>query len=84
MVWGFVYAVEFAQALFLLLFPMSLLGLLSLNTATLIREGDLVGEPLRARLLRHRVYTQMIGVVSIFVTALWGMYQNLSIGVLGG
>ncbi len=81
---GFVYGVEFAQALFLLVFPMSLLGLLSLNTATLIREGGLMGEALRARLLRHRVYTQMIGVVSIFVTALWGMYQNLSIGVLGG
>lgn len=81
---GFVYEVEFAQALFLLLFPMSLLGLLSLNTATLIRRSGLMGEALRARLLRHRVYTQMIGVVSIFVTALWGMYQNLSIGVLGG
>lgn len=81
---GFVYDVEFAQALFLLMFPMSLLGLLSLFTARLIEQGELSGELLRARLLRHRVYTQMIGVVSIFVTALWGMYQNLSLGVLGG
>jgi len=81
---GFIYEVEFAQALFLLLFPMSLLGLLSLSTARLIEQRSLSGELLRARLLRHRVYTQMIGVVSIFVTALWGMYQNLSLGVLGG
>ncbi len=81
---GFIYEVEFAQALFLLLFPMSLLGLLSLSTARLIEQRALSGELLRARLLRHRVYTQMIGVVSIFVTALWGMYQNLSLGVLGG
>ena len=81
---GFVYDVEFAQALFLLVFPMSLLFLLSLRTASYIRKGDLHGELLRARLLRHRVFTQMLGVVSIFVTALWGMYQNLSIGALGG
>lgn len=81
---GFTYEVEFAQALFLLMFPMSLLGLLSLRTASIIRGKELSGELLRARLLRHRVYTQMLGVVSIFVTALWGMYQNLSLGVLGG
>lgn len=81
---GFVYQMEIAQALFLLMFPMSLLGLLSLSTANLIHQQGLRGEVLRARLLRHRVYTQMLGVVSIFVTALWGMYQNLSLGVLGG
>ncbi|MEP4198158.1 MAG: component of SufBCD complex [Aliishimia sp.] len=81
---GFVYSVEFAQALFLLLFPMSLLFLLSLSTARLVNLHDLKGEVLRQRLFRHRVYTQMIGVVSIFVTALWGMYQNMSLGVLGG
>jgi hypothetical protein len=39
---------------------------------------------LRKRLLRHRLYSQMIGMVSIFVTALWGMYQNLNVGPFGG
>lgn len=78
---GFVYDVEFAQAVFLLALPMSILGALSLSTASLIVEHDLRGEDLRARLMRHRLYTQMLGVVSIFCTALWGMYQNLSIGV---
>ena len=81
---GFVYDVEFAQAVFLLVLPMTGVGLLSLNTAALIEAEEPVGEALRARLVRHRVYTQLIGVVSIFVTALWGMYQNLSIGALGG
>ena len=33
--------------------------------------------------MRHRLQTQMIGTLAIFVTALWGMYQNLTIGVLG-
>jgi hypothetical protein len=81
---GFVYEVEFAQAVFLLALPMTLLGMMSLKTASIIAGQQLEGADLRARLQRHRIYTQMIGVVSIFVTAMWGMYQNLSIGVLGG
>ncbi|WP_405049024.1 component of SufBCD complex [Roseobacter fucihabitans] len=81
---GFVYRVEFAQALFLLGFPMSLVGLISLSTARLIQHEMSQGEQLRARLTRHRLYVQMTGVISIFVTALWGMYQNLSVGPLGG
>lgn len=80
---GFSYDVEFAQAVFLLGFPMSLVGLLNLSTARLIESEHSAGEVLCKRLTRCRLYTQMIGTVSIFVTALWGMYQNLSIGVLG-
>ncbi len=81
---GFLYSLEIAQALFLLGFPMSIVGLLSLSTANLIHQESASGEHLRKRLTRHRLYVQMTGVVSIFVTALWGMYQNLSIGPLGG
>lgn len=78
------YRVEFAQALLLLVFPMSIVGALSLSTAKLIEAEASTGEQLRKRLARHRLYTQLIGTVSIFVTAVWGMYQNLTIGVLGG
>lgn len=81
---GFVYWVEFAQAVFLLALPMTLLGLMSLVTARDIETGGLCGEALRRRLAKHRLRTQIIGTVFIFVTALWGMYQNLSIGALGG
>lgn len=80
---GFAYAVEFAQAVFLLGFPMCFVALLQLATARRIRAEEATGELLHKRLSRCRIYTQMIGAVSIFVTALWGMYQNLSIGVLG-
>jgi len=80
---GFWYAVEFAQAVFLLGFPMSLVGLLNLSTARLIESEGSSGELLHKRLSRLRIYTQMIGMVAIFVTSLWGMYQNLAIGVLG-
>ena len=77
---GFVYSNEFSQSLVLLGFPLSLVGLLSLSTARLIRDEDATGERLRRRLMRHRLYTQIIGMISIFVTALWGMFQNLSVG----
>lgn len=80
---GFYYWVEFAQALFLIGFPMSLVGLINLSTARRIRREELQGIDLSKRLTRCRIYTQIIGMLSIFVTALFGMYQNLSIGVLG-
>jgi hypothetical protein len=81
---GFVYELEFAQAVFLLAFPLSLIGALSLSTAHLIQSEDARGERLHKRLTRHRIYTQLIGMVSIFVTAIWGMYQNVALGPLGG
>mgnify|MGYP000666366907 CR=1 FL=1 len=81
---GFVYGIEFAQAVFLLAMPMSLVGLLSLSNARLVQDRALTGPPLIHRLTRHRIFVQLIGVVSIFVTALWGMYQNMTIGPLGG
>ncbi len=81
---GFWYGVEFAQAVFLLLFPLSLVGLMSIATARRIRaEGD-TGAQLYRRLFRHRLLTQVVGMVSVFVTAMWGMYQNLVVGPFGG
>ncbi|WP_386178737.1 component of SufBCD complex [Sulfitobacter sp. MF3-043] len=81
---AFYYKMEFAQAVFLLAFPLSIVGILSMSTARLIQLEDAKGERLHKRLLRHRLYTQIIGMVAIFVTALWGMYQNMAIGPLGG
>lgn len=80
---GFVYGNEFSQALFLLGFPMSIVGLTSLATARRIKREDLTGEALYRALRRQRIVTQGIGMLSIFVTAVWGMLQNMTIGVLG-
>lgn len=80
---GWAYDVEFAQAVFLLMMPVTMVGLLSLRTALRIEADQPKGEALRKCLTRHRLVTQMIGTVAIFVTAVWGMYQNLSIGPLG-
>ncbi len=75
---GFIYDIHLAQALFLMGFPLALIGLHSLNTAHLIRERQLLGDALRRKLGWHRFWTQVIAMLSVFVTALWGMYQNLS------
>ncbi len=80
---GFYYWVEFAQAVFLLSFPMVIVGLMSLSTARIITRENILGEALRKRLTRHRFITQLIGMVSIFITSIFGMFQNMSIGGLG-
>lgn len=81
---GFFYWLEFAQAVFLLAFPMSFVGALSIATASKIERDQLSGDALRRQFRLHRIYTQVIGIVAIFVTAVWGMYQNMTVGALGG
>lgn len=81
---GFFYWVEFAQALFLLAMPMSLVLLLTIHTATRIRATGDSGEALYRRLALHRLLIQVIGLIAIFITALWGMYQNFLNAVLIG
>lgn len=76
---GFAYKNELAQAVFLLSFPMTIVGLMSLSTARRIQDEQASGDLLYKRLTRHRIWTQVIGMVSIFVTALWGMFQNFQV-----
>lgn len=80
---GFVYHNEFAQALFLLGFPLLIVGLMSVWVAQRIAMQGLAGPSLIKRLQTHRFIIQLIGMSSIFVTAMWGMYQNMSANVLG-
>lgn len=80
---GFAYEVEFAQAVLFLLAPMTLVFALSLRTAAQIHAQGLTGPDLWRRLTRHRMAVQGIGVVSIFVTSMFGMWQNMHIGVYG-
>ena len=77
---AFTYDVEFAQAVFLLVFPLTFVGGLSLTTSQIIASEQPEGEALYARLSKHRTITQFIGMVSIFVTAMYGIYQNLVVG----
>ncbi|WP_282095507.1 component of SufBCD complex [Epibacterium ulvae] len=79
---GFWFAVEFAQAVFVIALPMSIVALINLKTAHHIEMTDAHGEPLLRALGLCRFLVQVVGVISIFITAMWGMYQNLSIGAL--
>jgi len=79
---GFWYDMEFAQAVFLIALPMSVVGALTVRTARIIAQTDPAGEALHRRLIRHRIATQLIGMVAIFVTAMYGMYVNFSVSPL--
>lgn len=80
---GFWYGVEFAQALFLLAFPLSIVAGLSFRAAGRIAASGETGEDLKRRLIRHRLATQVVGMIALFVTAFWGMWRNLQYGAFG-
>ncbi len=80
---GFIYDNQFSQAVFLLFFPISMVAILSVGTAQAIKAQDLRNEALCKRLHKHRVITQIIGMLAIFATAMWGMLQNMTANVLG-
>ena len=79
---AFWYDIEFAQAVFLLSFPMSIVVWVSVRASRRIAAGENKGEALCRRLMVHRRWTQGIGVVAIFVTAMYGTWQNLSVSIL--
>ncbi|WP_017928589.1 hypothetical protein [Limimaricola hongkongensis] len=76
---AFWYDVEFAQAVVLIALPLAIVTLMSLATARRIAAEQPAPEALCRRLGRHRFWVQVIGMASIFVTAMYGMYQNLSV-----
>ena len=59
--------------------PMAIVGAISLSTARNVTSNGLEGEALYRKLTRHRITVQAIGMVSIFVTSLWGMWQNMQV-----
>ncbi len=78
---GWVYGVEFCQAIFLLLCPSILVLVLGVWTSRRLKADDYAHVPQFLR--QHRIIVQMLGVVFIFITAFWGMYQNVNVGPLG-
>jgi hypothetical protein len=73
---GWAFGVEFAQAVVFLLAPLLAVTGLSFRTAGRVR--DVAIDELCQRLRQHRLIVQAMGVVSIFVTAFWGMYANVT------
>lgn len=79
---AFYYDVEFAQALFLLLAPLTLVVWQSIRVSRRISAGGLDAEALHRLLIRHRRVTQVIGMLAICVTALYGTWQNVNVSIL--
>lgn len=78
---GWVYKVEFCQAIFLLLCPSIIVLGLGVWTSQRLKADDYQHVPQILR--QHRTMVQILGVVFIFITAFWGMYQNVNVGPLG-
>ncbi|MBF9047300.1 component of SufBCD complex [Rhodobacterales bacterium LSUCC0031] len=76
--WG--YGVEFAQAIILLLVPLLSVAALSILTARRVQGADI--DTLCRFLRQHRLIVRVMGAIAIFVTAVWGMYSNVSGSVL--
>jgi hypothetical protein len=82
LVLAFWYDIEFAQALILLMGPMILVVWVSVRSSRrIVAEGG-TGEALFHRLTVHRRIVQVIGMVSIAVTAFYGTWQNISVSIL--
>ena len=79
---GFYYWVEFAQAVFFLVLPSALIGALSINFAKRIKKSEISALSMFLMLKRLRFYIQLIGIIFILITGMFGMFQNLTIGAL--
>ncbi|RMD49697.1 MAG: component of SufBCD complex [Alphaproteobacteria bacterium] len=79
---GFLYGIEFAQAVFLILAPMTWVGAMTLSFARALPDPLPPVEELAARLAMQRRRIQLVGVLSIFATAFWGMARVMHASVL--
>ena len=80
---GFWYHREFAQAVLFLFVPLIVLLFLSMRAAVKIEAGEDRGEALLRRLSWHQLAVQFLGMISIFVTSLYGMWVNIHIAMPG-
>ena len=76
-----VYEVEFAQAILALFLPMLIVAVLSVRAARRVEGLDPVD--LGNLLARHRRNIQLVGVLAIFSTSMFGMWVNLNHSALG-
>jgi len=81
---GFYFSVQMMQAVFLLLFPLTIVSVLSIHLAQRMRDERLHGEALFLAYVWHRRIKQGIGAFSIFCAAFWGALHTLfSLYVVG-
>lgn len=74
---GFWFRIQFMQASFLLLFPLTLVTLLSTRLALRLERDDARGRDLYEAYVWHRRAKQVIGGLAIFLAAFWGVGQTV-------
>lgn len=74
--WG--YGVEFCQALFLILAPLGIAFWMGYRASLAIIAANPDPQQLIKMLLRHRFFMQVLGMIAIFISAMWGMWVNLN------
>lgn len=77
---GFGFRFEFAQAVLMFLLPMLVIAGLNLRASVMVLHEDI---DLSALMLHLRIYIQVIGFVSIFVTVTYGILHNILAGFYG-
>jgi hypothetical protein len=81
---GFVYLIELAQALALLMLPATVVVGLRLRLMQRLSGAGPDPEGLLKALSWHRTGVQAVGLMAILITTLWGMWFNLNVRSLGG
>ncbi|MDR6265481.1 component of SufBCD complex [Roseobacter sp. N2S] len=74
---GFSFNIQFMQASFLLMFPLTIVSGMSIHLAQRLRALQLEGLELYGAYVWHRRIKQGIGAFSIFFAAFWGVSQTL-------
>lgn len=72
-----VYGFRTAEALLLLAAPLALVHWLGTGAKARIRDGALVGNDLLVELARLGWRVQIVGLLAVFISSLWGMYRIL-------
>ena len=78
---AFYYGSEIAKGVFFLAFPMAIVGIFNIRLAQRFVADQPQGVALAHTLLRWRFFVQILGMVSVFISAMYGMYFNLSLPV---
>jgi len=76
---GFYYDVEMAQGIFLIGFPLTIVGAICQHACRRYQQHPPAPEDLVKELLRLRIIIQVVAMIAIFFTAIYGMYYNLSV-----
>ena len=77
-VMSFVYGIELAQGILLLAAPLTVIITMNMRLAHQLHATPLHGRDLVRKLFRVRLWTQVIGMIALFFTAMYGMYQAIS------